>query len=90
MSKVTASYSGIGEILRSGQVRADLTARAGRVAAAARARAPVLSGRYRASIHVEQNTTDRVAVSVVADTPYAVEVEFEVRVLGTALDAANG
>jgi hypothetical protein len=37
--------------------------------------APVASGAYRASIHVETDHTDRMVKRVVADVPYAFVVE---------------
>lgn len=41
----------------------------------ARLNAPVASGAYRDSIHVETDHTDRMVKRVVADVPYAMVVE---------------
>jgi hypothetical protein len=83
-------YTGVGELLKSGGVDAQLRPRAEAVAARARASAPVASGAYRASIRVERHVTDRVHYTVVADVAYANVVEFATRNLGRALDAAGG
>lgn len=48
---------------------------AAEVADRARANAPVDSGAYRDSIHVETSHTDRMVKRVVADVPYAMVVE---------------
>lgn len=61
------------EIARSAGVRAALKAEAEQAAAAARAVAPVASGAYRDSIHVEP--TDE-GFQVVADVGYAGIIEF--------------
>lgn len=57
-----------------------------KVAAHARSRSPVVTGRYRASFQVEPDWPD---VVVVNTTEYAIYVEFRrprLRVLGNALD----
>jgi hypothetical protein len=82
-------HGGMRALLRSPGVRADLQRRAESVASAARAAAPVQSGAYRNSIHVQSDTTDRAVARVVATVPYAVEVEFDTRTLGRALDGAR-
>lgn len=61
------------EIARSAQMRAATRARAQRSADEARRLAPVDSGKYRDSIHVEE-TED--GARVVADADHAVHVEF--------------
>lgn len=58
-----------------GGVAALLEAEAQESAARARASAPVSSGAYRDSIHVETDRTDRMVKRVVADVPYAMVVE---------------
>lgn len=58
-----------------GGVAALLAAEAQERAARARASAPVSSGAYRDSIHVETDHTDRMVKRVVADVPYAMVVE---------------
>lgn len=67
-------------------VRAEVRARAEAVAERARATAPVITGRYRASIHVEEDEVDGVpAARVVAGAPYSVYVEAADGTLGNAL-----
>lgn len=51
----------------------------------ARSGAPVASGAYRNSIHVETDRTDRMVKRVVADVPYAMVVEANTGNLGRAL-----
>lgn len=89
-TRVTLNHGGMSALLRSAGVRADMMARAERVAAAARSTAPVQTGAYQASIRVESATTDRAVGRVVADVPYALVVEFGTRNLGAALDAGGG
>jgi hypothetical protein len=83
------SSRGIKEILNSGAVRDMLTAKAEPVLAAAQSSAPVASGAYLESLHIEQATTDRAVVRVVADVPYATAVEADHGTLARALDAAG-
>ena len=83
------SSRGIKEILNSGPVRDMLTKRAAPVLAAAQSSAPVVSGAYLQSLHIEQVTTDRAVVRVVADVPYASDVEANTGTLARALDAAG-
>lgn len=89
-TRVTLNHAGMAELLKSAGVRAEMTRRAESVASAARSRAPVESGTYRDSIHVEQATTDRAVARVVADAPYALLVEANTRTLGSSIDAAGG
>lgn len=58
-----------------GGVEALLEAKAQEVLARAQASAPVASGAYRESLHVETDRTDRMVKRVVADVPYALVVE---------------
>lgn len=58
-----------------GGVEAMLEAKAQEVLARAQASAPVASGAYRDSLHVETDHTDRMVKRVVADVPYAMVVE---------------
>lgn len=88
-TRVRLYHDGMEELLKSAGVRADLTGRAERVASAARASAPVESGAYRDSIHVEADTTDRAAARVVAGVSYAMVVEANTGNLARALDAAG-
>lgn len=64
MSRYKASYSGIGQLLRSDFIMADMVARAERVKALAEALAPVDTGsghpgRYKASFSVSASTSGR-------------------------------
>jgi len=85
MAKIVLNHAGISEVLSSPGVRAMLTEKAERVAARARGSAPVDTGAYEASIHVEQATTDRAVVRVVAAVPYALVVESRTGNLARAL-----
>lgn len=58
-----------------GGVDALLEGEAQQRAERARSNAPVESGAYRDSIHVETDHTDRMVKRVVADVPYAMVVE---------------
>lgn len=49
------------------------------------AAAPVESGAYQASLHVETDHTDRMVKRVVADVPYAMKAEAEHGTLAKAL-----
>lgn len=77
--------AGYKEMVKSGGVRRDLTNHADRVLAAAQASAPVATGAYRASLHIEQDTTDRAVVRVVASVPYAAAVEADTGNLARAV-----
>lgn len=81
---------GMAALLRDPGVRADLTRRAERVADAARAAAPVVSGGYRDGIGVVSGTTDRAVARVVARAPHSHLVEAKTGNLSRALDAAGG
>lgn len=56
---------------------------------AAQANAPVRSGAYRDSLHIETDHTDRMVKRVVADVDYAMVVEANTGVLARSLDAAR-
>ncbi|MFE4919009.1 HK97 gp10 family phage protein [Streptomyces sp. NPDC056661] len=74
-------------------VQQDLHDRADRVVDVAKATAPVLSGRFQASIHAEDGPAG--SVLVVSDLDYSVYVELGTRdteahnTIATALDAAR-
>ena len=88
--RVRLNSAGMRALLKDPGVRADLVARGERVAAAARASAPVESGAYRASIGVTvDDHPSRVAVHVGASVPYGMEVEADHGTLSRALDAAR-
>lgn len=88
--RITLNHRGVDELLKSSDVRDELTTRADRALTAARASAPVATGSYRASLHIEHDTTDRAVVRVVASVPYAINVEADTGTLARALDAAGG
>lgn len=91
VAKVNINYGRpFSEILNSDGVRDFCTSRAQRTLDAARADAPVASGAYKASLQLEQATTDRAVTRVVADVDYAVFVEAKYGILARALDAAGG
>ena len=69
---------------REGQAAADMGAY--RVLANAKPIAPVLTGRYRDTLHVEQDDTGPTAQSTVGSpVPYATTIEAHNNVLGRAL-----
>lgn len=87
--RYTQKSSGIRELLTSDETRAVLTDKAQAVEAAAKSSAPVASGAYRDSIHIEQDTTDRAVTRVVSDAPHAFVVQANTGNLARALDAAR-
>ena len=90
MAKVRLNRGGMRELLSSPGLVADLAARGARVAAAAQSSAPVESGTYQASIHVETvQHPSRTVAQVVADVDYAMTVEANTGNLLRALDAAR-
>jgi hypothetical protein len=66
---------GLGEFLHGPEIREALRVYAIQMAARARASAPVDSGAYRNSIRVEDDTTDRAVVRVVAHDRKAIILE---------------
>lgn len=88
--KVKLNSRGIAEVLRSEGVRRELREHAERVAARARAQAPVDTGAYRDSIRVESDTTDRAVERVVSDDPAARIIEARTGNLARALGAEGG
>lgn len=88
-TRVKLNSRGIQQLLKSGGVRADLTARAQRVLAAAEASAPVVSGAYRDGLAIVQDTTDRAVVRVAGTAPHSHLVEANTGNLARALDAGR-
>lgn len=88
--KTRLNSGGMKSLLNDEGVRDDLTARMERARAAAIASAPVVTGGYRDSIDLVQDSTDRVAVRLAAKAPHAHLVEARLGVLAKALDAAGG
>lgn len=80
---------GYHDLLNALQLRLRLTPLADRVLQLAKANAPVDTGAYRDGLHIEQDSTDRVAVRVAGGTAYDVIVEANTGNLARALDAAR-
>ena len=86
LSGFKLNHPGIQALLDGGSgVEAMLDAEAEKVASAARSNAPVASGAYRDSIHVETAHTDRMVKRVVADVDYAMKVEADNGTLARSL-----
>lgn len=81
--KFDVNKKGIGELLVSKEVKADLAARARRVMDAAQSSYPDMP--YR----LDDATTNRARYRVVAAHPKAMRVEAKYRTLGKATDAAR-
>jgi hypothetical protein len=89
-AKVRLISRGMKSLLRDPGVARDLERRAERVAAAARASAPVDTGEYRDSITVTSETTDRAVARVVARDRKGHVIESRTGNLARALDSAGG
>ena len=89
-TKVVLDRAGMRALLLDDGVRAELRRRAERVAAQARATAPVETGAYRDGITVFDATTDRAVVRVGSTARHAPLVEAKTGNLARALDAAGG
>lgn len=87
--KVTLNHGGMAALLKSAGVRSELTARAERVLAAAKADPHDASGAYEAGLHIEQATTDRAAVRVVSGDFKGHILEANYGILARALDAGR-
>lgn len=84
--RLEMNKQGIAELLRSEGVARAVRAPAEKVGARARSSAPVETGDYRDSIHVEDEVhRDRVVARVYADSDHAAAVESRTRNLGRAL-----
>lgn len=66
-----------------------LDAAAQRALETARANAPVDTGTYQASLHVETDHTDRTVRRIASDVPYAMVIEARTGNLARSLDAAR-
>ncbi len=89
-TRVKLDYRGVGRLLKSSGTRAMLTDRADTVLSAAESSAPRDTGDYASSLRIEQDTTDRAVVRVVADVDYAFFVEAQTGTLARALAGADG
>ena len=88
--RVELNGRAMGELLKSDDVRSELTKRAESVLSQARATAPVDTGAYRDSLHVAQDSTaHRATVKVVSDADHAPIVEVRTGNLARALDAGR-
>jgi hypothetical protein len=95
MAVFQPDHAAIAALVFEDFVQDDLHERADRVVGAAQQRAPVLTGRYRDSIHA-QDAADG-SVLILSDVEYAAVIELGTRdasrpahhVIGTALDAAR-
>lgn len=87
---VKLNGGGVRAVLKSREVREMLTSKGERALAAAKASAPVATGRYRDSLHLNQGTTDRAAVRVTTDVEYAMAVEARDGVLARCLRGVSG
>jgi hypothetical protein len=83
------SYEGIGEMLKSQEVRDELTGRGEKVLAAAKANGPVDTGAYVDGLHIVQKTTDRAVVEVQGSTDHDFVVEAATGNLARSLDEAR-
>jgi hypothetical protein len=81
--------AGIKQLLNDDGAREELTRRAEHVLQRANDTAPVVSGDYAESLHIEQAATDRAVVRVVADSDHALYVQASTGHLSRALDAAR-
>lgn len=88
--KVRLNSAAMEALLKSANVRAELTRRAGPVLAAAQAGAPVDEGDYKGGLHITQDTTDRAVVRVVSGDWKGHIIEARTGNLARALDAAGG
>lgn len=87
---VRLNSPGVAKVLNDNGVRGFLQSLARRVEQVAKANAPVDTGAYRDSIHIENATTDRAVVRVVADDEKAMLVESRTGNLARAVDAIGG
>jgi len=83
--KVNLDSNGMRELLNRGETAEAMRDVAEDVASRARADAPVRTGEYRSSIEVVVERTDRAVARVLADVPYAAEVEADRGTLNRAL-----
>lgn len=83
-------HSGMAQMLREHMMERAVKPAAERVAARARATAPVDTGAYQASIHVEVTQTGRLVARVVASDRKAGLIEARTGNLARAMSAARG
>jgi len=88
--QVKLNHAGMAELLKSAEVRAILTPRAERALAAAKADPHDDTYDYENSLHIQNDTTDRAVVRVVAGDRKGHILEARYGILARALDAAGG
>lgn len=89
-TRFTLNHGEIQSYLDGGHgVEAMLEAHAQSVLGAAQGSAPVESGAYQDSLHIETDHTDRMVKRVVADVDYALVVEANTGNLARAMDVAG-
>lgn len=88
-TRVKLNSGGMEALLKSAEVRADLTERAEKVLAAAQADPHDDTGAYEAGLHIEQDTTDRAVVRVVSGDFKGHILEANYGILARALDAGQ-
>lgn len=89
-STVRLKSAGVKQLLNSPEVRAMLTEKAQPVLAAAQADPHDDTGAYEASLQIQQATTDRAVVRVIATDRKSHILEAKYAILSRALDAAGG
>lgn len=89
-ARVKLNSPGMAALLKSSEVRAEITTRAERVLAAAKADPHDDTGAYEAGLHIEQDTTDRAVVRVVSGDRKGHILEANYGILSRALDSAGG
>jgi hypothetical protein len=87
--KVKLNHKGMEALLKSPEVRAELTRRALPVLAAAKADSHDDTGAYEAGLYIEQHTTDRAVVRVVSGDRKGHILEAKYGILARALDSAG-
>lgn len=86
-TKVRLNHAWFREFLLSAAAKEVVEPPAERVLAAAQGSAPVVSGEYRDTLHLEEAHTDRVVMRVATGVPYGMQVEATHNTLRNALDA---
>lgn len=87
--EIKMNHAGMGALLKSSEVRSELTKRAEQVLSAAQADPHDDTGNYEAGLHIEQATTDRAVVRVVAGDWKGFILEAKYGILARALDAGR-
>lgn len=83
------NHGGIGELLMSEEIRAELRPRAESVLAAAQADPHDDTGDYESGLQIQEDTTDRAVLRVVGTDPKSNILEAKYGILARALGAAR-